>query len=310
MKTFLMSMVALVLSFGLTVPQPAEAKRFGGGGSLGQQKSMPAQQRQQTPPAQQQAVPARQAAPAAGAAAASGSAKWLGPLAGLAAGGLLAWMIFGEGFEGFQIMDFLLIALLILGVVMFLRMRRRNAATEPAYAGAEHRAPQAPVSQPETVQTRQASPMQSASASSNTSGSMIGSALGLNALHHVESPSWFDAGSFTEGAKSHFIAIQKAWDAADATEIRSYCTAELFAELEAMMADMQPGENHTEVDTLYTEIVDQSIDGGFFVVSMRFSGFIKESQTEEAHAFNEIWHIRRLAAGEGNWEIAGIQQQA
>jgi predicted lipid-binding transport protein (Tim44 family) len=84
----------------------------------------------------------------------------------------------------------------------------------------------------------------------------------------------------------------------------------LFAELQNMMKDMVGGENFTEVDTLHSELVDQSFEGDYFIVSIRFSGFIKESKQDEAHAFNEIWHIRRLAAGEGNWLIAGIQQSA
>ena len=118
------------------------------------------------------------------------------------------------------------------------------------------------------------------------------------------------ADTFVEGAKQHFVAVQKAWDQADASEIESYCTPELFAEIKTLMQDMVPGENHTEIDTLYSELADQSFEGDYFIVSIRFSGFIKEERDAESHAFNEIWHIRRLAAGEGNWLIAGIQQQA
>lgn len=302
LKHFLLSFSALMLTFALLIPQPAEAKRFGGGGSFGKQYSKPAQQpaqRQQPAQQQQQAAPGRQAAPAA-----SGASRWLGPLAGLAAGGLLAAMLFGDGFEGLQFMDILLFGLLAFGgFMLFKHLRGRQQSTQPAVATPTHQ------------QYREApeptyQPAPQAAYNPNAGGSIIGSGLGINALHNVEAPSWFNADTFVEGAKQHFVAVQKAWDQADASEIESYCTPELFAEIQTLMQDMVPGENYTEVDTLHTELVDQSFEGEHFIVSIRFSGFIKEARDDEAHAFNEIWHIRRLAAGEGNWLIAGIQQQA
>ena len=314
MKTFkhiLLSFSALMLTFALILPQPAEAKRFGGGGSFGKQYSKPAQQPAQRPqPAQQQqqAAPGRQAAPAA-----SGASRWLGPLAGLAAGGLLAAMLFGDGFDGLQFMDILLFGLLAFGAFMLFKHFRSRQAGQGTMqpAGAVRQ----PMDSNESNAYRQApeqdfSPQPQPSYNPNSGGSIIGSALGINALHNVESPSWFNADTFVEGAKQHFVAVQKAWDNADASEIESYCTPELFAELQNMMKDMVGGENFTEVDTLHSELVDQSFEGDYFIVSIRFSGFIKESKQDEAHAFNEIWHIRRLAAGEGNWLIAGIQQSA
>ena len=61
----------------------------------------------------------------------------------------------------------------------------------------------------------------------------------------------------------------------------------------------------TELDA---EIAAMAVDGEYFIVSIRFSGFIQEDAVKGAHAFNEIWHIRRLANDEGNWQVAGIQQ--
>src|SRR5918993_3825409 len=79
----------------------AEARRMGGGKSVGKQREAisPQQAAPKTPPQQAapqnaQNTPAQAAAPAAGAAAAakpaSGMSKWLGPLAGLAIGAGLA----------------------------------------------------------------------------------------------------------------------------------------------------------------------------------------------------------------------------
>lgn len=290
-----------LLSLMLVLPQVAEAKRFGGGKSLGQQKSMPTQQRQAPTHTQPAAQPPRQAAPNQ---ATSGASKWLGPLAGLAAGGLLAWMLFGDGFEGIQFMDIMLVLLIGVGIWLFLRARRRQTTeSDLAYEGAQT----SPASSQPVM--REATPVSTAGvAPTSSSGSIIGSALSAQAQQGVAAPSWFDAQGFLDGAKGHFVHLQQAWDKGDAAEIESYCTPALFAQLQAIMQTVVVGENHTEVDTLYADIAEQSIEGDYFVVSVRFSGFIREARDQEAHGFSEIWHIRRLAIGEGDWQIAGIQQ--
>lgn len=286
-----------LLAFGLQV---AEAKRFGGGKSFGYSKQIAPKQYKNTPPSA--------AKPAAGTAAqsgakASGASRFLGPLAGLAAGGLLAAMLFGDGFEGLQIMDILIFVLI--GSLIWMFLKRRRTPTTPGFMGTP--------SGSAPVQTRVATPpptepMASSAGSSSSEGSLIGSAVSDDAEPQLVAPAWFDEAVFIEGAKGHFVAVQKAWDALDATELASYCTPELYSALQHEMADLTPGSNHTEVDELYAETASMAMDGDYFVVSVRFSGFIKENAEADAHAFSEIWHIRRLAQGSGNWEISGIQQ--
>ncbi len=73
----LMTIIAAVLSLCLLAPD-ADAKRLGGGTSIGKQRTIT--QPAATPPAQQ--APA--ATPATPAPQPSGMSRWLGPLAGLA----------------------------------------------------------------------------------------------------------------------------------------------------------------------------------------------------------------------------------
>jgi len=295
MKFWILALSLMV--FGL---QAAEAKRFGGGKSFGYSKQIAPKQYKNTPPAAN-STPAAGAAAAKSGAQASGASRFLGPLAGLAAGGLLAAMLFGDGFEGLQIMDLLLFVLIGVGIWMFLG--RRRAASASAYAGSAYQTPPAQ----DNVQQRQ-TVAPSSSDDAQAGGSLIGSAVSEGADHLLVAPAWFDEAAFIEGAKGHFVAVQKAWDALDASELASYCTPELYAALQSEMADLTPGTNHTEVADLNAETVSMSIDGDYFVVSVRFSGFIKENAGADAHAFSEIWHIQRLAEGTGNWQIAGIQQ--
>ena len=230
----------------------------------------------------------------------SGASKWLGPLAGLAAGGLLAAMIFGDGFEGIQMFDILLIALA--GFMLF-KLFGRKRSLNSQYA--EHQSPYEDGFNTQDYQAREA--VQQTSSSIN-SGSIIGTAITENAQAVHSLPAWFDEQNFIDNAKQHFISVQKAWDAADIQEIKNYCSPELFDALSAEMAGVQAGDNHTQVDELDVEMLEAVIDSDYLVVSIRFTGYIVEEQGADAHAFNEIWHIRRLSIGEGDWQISGIQQ--
>ena len=102
--------------------EDAQAKRFGFGKNLGKQYNSAGSAKPRSPAT----TPGGQQAAGKAGARTSGASRWLGPLAGLAAGGLLASLFFGDAFEGLQILDFLLIAgLLFGGVALFRAMRKR-----------------------------------------------------------------------------------------------------------------------------------------------------------------------------------------
>lgn len=151
-KWTVLPMLAAVAA--LTIAVPADAKRMGGGRSIG--KSSTTMQRDGTPPAPAQAPSAapgaagaaapaaapafRQGAPAAAAAQQAGRSRWMAPLAGIAAGLGLAWLASSLGF-GEELATMMLIGLAImaaLALFAFLRSRRNGAAAgpRPAYAGA------------------------------------------------------------------------------------------------------------------------------------------------------------------------------
>jgi predicted lipid-binding transport protein (Tim44 family) len=127
---------AVIVAFAIGIPDADAAKRLGGGKSVGSQReaTKPMESRQQ------QAAP--QAAPQQpGAAAATGGKRWLGPVAGLLAGGLLGAMLFGGAFDGIKFMDILLILMLAGAIFFIFRMLRKPQAQAPRneplqYAGA------------------------------------------------------------------------------------------------------------------------------------------------------------------------------
>ena len=126
-KTMVAAMITALLA--ITFANTAEAKRFGGGKSYGDQ----GQSLQRSAPNRQQAAPQRQdnTTPAQTRPASAGMG---GMLAGLAAGGLLAWLLFGDAFEGLQPMDFLLMILLAVGAFLLFRQLQKRQDSQPAMA--------------------------------------------------------------------------------------------------------------------------------------------------------------------------------
>lgn len=315
MKTFLIALLAAASMTVTLLPETAEAKRFGGGKSFGKQYSMP-QQNAAPRQANQNTSQARPQAAAGQRAAGSGASRWLGPLAGLAAGGLLASLFFGDAFSGLQVMDFLMIAVLIFGGLMLFRLlRQKGARPAPAVAG-----------MPGAARTTERdfggasggmagggeSPRQPTGPSL---GGLGGQRDGQHAAQAPETlreqmPQWFDAEGFVEGAKTHFIRLQAAWDAADFRDIREYTTPQLFAEIKREREALGDAPNYTEVVRLDAELLSVRRDLDQVVVSLRFTGLIRESENAPADPLDEIWHVSHdWATAEGDWLISGIQQQ-
>ena len=129
MKRWLLALSLALCSLAL-LPSVADAKRLGGGGSAGLQRSVPPRS---TPdslpakPAQNAATPAP-ATPAATAAAAAPKRSWMGPIAGLAAGLGLAALASHFGFGG-ELANLMMIALLALVAVFMGRLLMRRFAS-------------------------------------------------------------------------------------------------------------------------------------------------------------------------------------
>jgi len=302
MKTFILTLLTFVVAGAMLLPEPADARRFGGGKSFGRQYSTPAPQRQAQPPQQQQPASGARQQPGAQQRP-GGASRWLGPLAGLAAGGLLASLFFGDAFEGFQFLDFLLIAALIFGGVMLFRMmRQRGAGGRPAPAGAGA----GPQPHGGVGYGRQDAGGPFAGGGFGGTASVDPSTVGQGA---DDAPAWFDGAGFVEGAKTHFIRLQAAWDRSDFADIRDYTSPQMYAELKREREALGDAPNDTEVVRLDAELLSVRRDGDEVVASVRFSGLIREEASGAANAMDEVWHVaHRWDSPEGDWIIVGIQQ--
>ncbi|MDD2663283.1 MAG: Tim44-like domain-containing protein [Dechloromonas sp.] len=290
MKNFALMAAALVLGFTLSVGDAEAAKRLGGGGSTGMQRQSvaPSKNTQQAAPAQQQT-----AAPAA-APQAQPKRSWMGPLAGLAAGLGLAALAshFGFGEELANFMMMALLAMVVIGVIGFF-MRKKAAAQghgmQYAGAGAGYGgAPQVGDSLPAGGSAAAAAPVAAAAAGSIPAG--------------------FDVEGFVRNAKVNFIRLQAANDAGNLDDIREFTSPEMFAEIKLAMGERAGAQQETDVVRLDAEVIDVSEEAGRYIVSVRFSGLIREDKAAPAEAFDEIWHMSKPADGSRGWVLAGIQQ--
>lgn len=312
MKKFLwMAALATGMVFSL-LPMEAEAKRLGGARNSGMQRSAtpdkPPQQQNATP-AQQQAAPGATPAAAGAAAAAAPKRSWMGPIAGLAAGlGLAA--LFSHLGLGEELANFVMIALLVMVAIVVIRMLMRRmggAAAQPALATATASASPAParfVDERPGMQREALSPV-------------IGSALKPPlAVPGVSSgtaaapvlPAGFDTEGFERLAKMLFIRMQAANDRADLNDLRNFTTPELFAALRLDLQDRGDSAQTTDVVKVDAKLVDFAQEGDQQIVSVRFTGLIREEAGAEAAAFDEVWHLVKPLDDSRSWAIAGIQQ--
>ncbi len=290
MKRFLIALCA-VTALATVGVQDAEAKRLGGGSSSGMSRNTAPMQRQATTPPQQ-TKPATQAAPAAtptpaAAAQPSGMRRWLGPIAGIAAGlglaALFSHLGIGEGMG-----NILTIALLVMaGVFLFRMLFRRTQPAQPGYQYAGAGAP-APA-------RFEAAPTGSAAAVPDDGAPM---------------PAGFDAEGFLRQAKLNFIRLQAANDKGDMDDISQFVTPEFFAEVKMQFTERGKAAQQTDVVQLDAALVEVVEEGKRFIASVRFHGLLREEANAAPAPFDEVWHLVKPVDGSRGWSVAGIQQLA
>ena len=300
MRKILTLTLTLFIGLGLIAAE-AEAKRFGGGKSFGMKRQSYSQpQRQQAP---SNTSTTRQQT-AGGTPARSGASRWLGPLAGLAAGGLLAALLFGDAFEGFQPMDLLL--LLGAAAAIFFVMKKMGAPQpRPAPAGGAMGG-QFRAGRPEEPGPSFEAP----SIGGGLRGEPLGAATAGFDSAPTSTPAWFDEERFLHQAKVHFVRLQAAWDSGDMKEIREFTTPELFAELTLERQSIAGADNFTEVVEVTAELAGFAEEAGRSIASVRYRGLIREERDATANPFSETWHIvRDSGEADAEWFVAGIQQE-
>jgi predicted lipid-binding transport protein (Tim44 family) len=283
MKNLVLMAAAVVLGFTLHVGD-AEAKRLGGGGSSGMQRQSvaPAHSPAATPAKPQQAAAAPQAQP---------KRSWMGPLAGLAAGLGLAALAshFGFGEELANFMMMALLAMVVIGVIgYFMRKKAGQASPAMQYAGAGNNLGGGQMPRPDFTPA---------------GGAMTSAAPQAAAI-----PADFDVAGFIRNAKVNFIRLQAANDAGNLDDLREFTSPEMFGEIKLAIDERRGIPQETDVQQLEAEVIEVVEEARRYIVSVRFSGLIREERNAPAAPFDEIWHMTKPVDGSKGWVIAGIQQ--
>jgi len=299
MKRFVATLSVVLVAFAGTAlfASDAEAKRLGGGASSGMKRDSTVMKRDATPaaPTQSAATAAKPGTPATPPAAQpSGMRKWLGPLAGLAAGLGIAALLshFGLG-EGMANMLMILLAVVAVVFVVKLLLRKRQPQTDMQYAGAG--APMNGMGGPQRVEPSHF----------ESPGNVGGSDTVAQAANI---PADFDAAGFLRQAKLNYIRLQAANDRGDMDDIRNFTSPEMFAEIQMQYEERGRSKQETDVQQLDASLLDVSEEAGRYVVSVRFFGRIREAADAMPEALDEVWHLSKPVSGSGGWVIAGIQQ--
>ena len=331
MNKLMTLMLAGVLALGSLNAEAA--RRMGGGKSVGQQSNQVTKRdaAPQTPAAPaQNAAPTNAAKPAAAPAAAAPKKPWGAMLGGLAAGLGLAWLAHSLGMgEAFgNILMALLIGVAVMAVIgMIMRARRGGAAQTGgtgglAYQGAGAGAG-ASAENPATL--KQYSPQNvgndasarpwegqntrfDSSAAAQTSGSMIGAALGDSQSWGI--PAGFDTDGFITAAKRNFVTLQDAWDRSDITALRAMMTDAMVVEIRSQLSEREaqfPGQpNKTEVVMLDAQLLGIEEQADAYLASVEFNGMIREDASSGPSPFREVWNMTKSKQG-GGWLVAGVQ---
>jgi predicted lipid-binding transport protein (Tim44 family) len=285
MRNIGIALFAAIIGVGLFA-QDAEAARLGGSRSFGMNRSTAPVQRAAPAPtaptnAAPTAVPAKPGTPAA-APQPAGMSRWLGPIAGLAAGIGLAALLshFGMG-EG--VANFLMIMLLVMAAVFL--FRRFFGQSQASRHGSLAPAGNAPV---RFEPTSESIPVAGGSAA-------------------VEVPAGFDTDGFLRQAKLNFIRLQAANDAGNLDDLKQFLAPEVFAEIQLQYEARGKTKQETDVQQLEAEMLEVVTEDNLHVASVRFSGTIREDRGAPA-PFAEIWHLVKPVSGERGWQVAGIQQ--
>ena len=178
-----------------------------------------------------------------------------------------------------------MLALLAMAAFMLFRwFMRRNAPATPAaqYAGMPHATPAAYDAAPHA----------------SSGGSVTAQ----------DFPPGFDAQAFVREAKINFIRLQAAYDAGNLDDLRSFTTPEVFAEIRMQLSERGGAAQVTDVVSLEADVLEAVDEADHHIVSVRFTGLVRETADQPPTALDEVWHLTRMAESTGGWMIAGIQQ--
>ena len=322
----LISVIAMSAALALTLTATAvDAKKLGGGKSVGAQRSSVSDAKSGAPSASSASpagapASAAMAAPAAGAAAAAAKpsmmSRMAGPLMGIAAGLGLGYLFSQLGGGAAGMIGMLLLGLVVVGALVFFG-RKLLSKQQPALAGANAGNPATPFGAPAATQPMQYAGAEASGTASAASGggaaagaagagAAAGAAMASGLTGGFGIPAGFDKSGFEEQAKKQFMSMQAANDKGDLDAVRDFSTDEFYNQI---AKDVIGGNKEaTHVEELHANLMGIETDRGQYWASVEFTGKMREDGMVMGSAFSEVWNLVKPVDGSKGWLVAGIQQ--
>ncbi len=306
------STIAMCAALAFTTTA-VDAKKFGGGKSVGAQRSSVSDAKSGGPSAAPTSAPANaaMAAPAAGAAGAAAAAakpsmmsRMAGPLMGIAAGLGLGYLFSQMGGGAAGMIGMLLLGLLVVGALVFFG-RKLLSKQQPALAGANAGNPVAPFGAPAASQPMQYAGSQPSGVATG-GAALAGAAMASGLAGGFGIPAGFDKSGFEEQAKKQFMSLQAANDKGDLDAVRDFATDEFYNQI---AKDVVGGNKEaTHVEELQANLMGIETERGQYWASVEFAGKMREDGMVMGSAFSEVWNLVKPVDGSKGWLVAGIQQ--
>lgn len=285
-RMILLTSIMMLLSFSLDF-SIVEAKRFGGGRSIG---NAPSTSRSFTamkpkPAPQQQAMNRNNSL-------FGGMGGMGGLLTGLLAGSLLGSFLKGAPFSSIGFLDIIIFGVMIFLLYRLFFTRKNTESNEYNYVATTNDTNSAMwhnLENPEDDEN------QSNSNTTQSSGNEPGA---------IEN---FDVDNFIKGAKILFNRMQESWGTRYLEDIKRFTTKHIFDEISAQ-AQQDPTPSpitvvHLDVSLTGTQILE---DNEF--ADVLFRATLQEEENEENKTISEIWRFTRTKDTNSSWKLDAITQ--
>jgi predicted lipid-binding transport protein (Tim44 family) len=315
----------------LVTVSDVQAKKMGGGSSIGRQSNTVTKNQNALPP-KPVAPPVNAATPkpttpapnAPQAPAPSRFGGMGGILGGIAAGIGLSYLFshMGMGAEmGSMFSNILMIGLVaILGIWLFRKFANRNSGAPALSTGIPGMNFPSAAPSENTWASNQPATSQMQSRGATGSGQVISNsnqlplieqtnntnATGIHA--HLTPGAFADKEVFLENAKQLFLQLQEASDQQNIDVLKEFTSPELFAILRQDMLGRQTAISTTQVLTLAADLLAVEDENQEYLASVRFSGTMREEVNGPLSDFSEVWNWSKPTNDSTGWILCGIQQ--